>query len=259
MRISILTIIVSISIVIHSYSQNHCNIKNHYNDFILIKKLALGKDNILMKRVVKAKKASCFSELVNNNTMFVNYLLTNFSSSSNDKKLLKLADSVTLKKSYFSELKKDSLFNSLIIELSNKTINRKVAKDSISTGDLLNIAVKYFSIKKLNEKGDYAGKVCAGLNDIKKTERDRKPFVEAFSFSSILKHYNGAKFSMQKEFIKSIKELYKLNLGIDKREKLLRAQGAMFILMRNNDNLKEMLKTEYERQKEYLPFVLINE
>ena len=30
----------------------------------------------------------------------------------------------------------------------------------------------------------------------------------------------------------------------------------MFILMRNNKNLKKMLKNEYEKQKEYLPFVL---
>lgn len=61
---------------------------------------------------------------------------------------------------------------------------------------------------------------------------------------------------MYNEFVKAIKELYKVNLGIDRNEKLLRAQGAMFLLMRNNENLRMMLKEEYDQQKEYLPFVL---
>jgi len=122
---------------------------------------------------------------------------------------------------------------------------------------LLNVAVKYFSILKVNEEGHYVGKVCVGLNDIKKTEPVRKPFVEAFSFSSIMTHYQGEEFSMYDEFVKALKELYTVNLGIDKDEKLLRAQGAIFMLMRNSENLKIMLKTEYERQKEFLPFILI--
>jgi hypothetical protein len=61
---------------------------------------------------------------------------------------------------------------------------------------------------------------------------------------------------MYDEFVKAIKELYKVNLGIDKDEKLFRAQGAMFLIMRNNENLIRMLRTEYDRQKEYLPFIL---
>ncbi|MEX2594527.1 MAG: hypothetical protein WD426_17285 [Anditalea sp.] len=76
------------------------------------------------------------------------------------------------------------------------------------------------------------------------------------NFSSILKNYKGKEFSMNKEFGNSLKELYKVNLGIDPEEKLLRAQGAMYFLMRNNNNLKLMIKSEYERNKNYLPFVL---
>ncbi len=30
----------------------------------------------------------------------------------------------------------------------------------------------------------------------------------------------------------------------------------MFFLMRNNENLKSMLKSEYEKKKEHLPFIL---
>ena len=61
---------------------------------------------------------------------------------------------------------------------------------------------------------------------------------------------------MNVEFVNAIKELYTVNLGIDKTEKLLRSQGAMFLLMRNNENLKKMLKSEFEKQKDFLPFIL---
>ena len=61
---------------------------------------------------------------------------------------------------------------------------------------------------------------------------------------------------MYNEFVKGIKELYKINLGIENDDRLLRAQGAMYMFMRNNEILKELLLFEYENKKEYLPFVL---
>ena len=189
--------------------------------------------------------------------MFFDYLLTNFSSNSNDKSLLQINDSLSLRKNYFEGLKKDSLFNSTMNELVNKTIDKKIPKDSLNMNQLLNIAVKYFSINKLTKEGDYAGKVCAGFNSIKSTEKIRRPFVEAFCFSSIFNNYISEEFSMYEEFVNAIKELYTINLGVEEEEKLLRAQGAMFLIMKNNNKLRKMLQVEYEKQKEYLPFILI--
>lgn len=193
---------------------------------------------------------------MNNNPIFIDYILTNFSSNANYQNLLELTDSIAIRNNYFVDLKKDSLFNFVMTDLVSKTIDKKIPKDTVSMDKLLNVAVKYFSIMRLTDEGYYVGKVCVGLNDIKKTESERKPFTEAFSFSSILKHYQSEEYSMYDEFVKAIKELHKVNLGIDKNEKLLRAQGAIFLLMRNNENLKKMLKSEYEKQKDYLPFIL---
>lgn len=67
----------------------------------------------------------------------------------------------------------------------------------------------------------------------------------------------GGDFNIYEEFINVVKELYLVNLGIDDNENLLRAQGATFMLMRNNENLRKMLKADYENQKEFLPFVAI--
>lgn len=256
MKKTILTTIVLTFISIQGFGQKQCDIKNHYEDFISVQKSIYNEESYLIIIVVETQKKSCFSDLVNNNPMFIDYLLTNFSSNTNYQSLLELTDSIEIRNKYFVDLKKDSLFNSVMTDLVSKTIDKKIPKDTVSMDKLLNVAVKYFSIRSITDEGYYVGKVCVGFNDIKKTESERKPFIEAFSFSSILKHYQSEEFSMYDEFVKAIKELYKVNLGIDKDERLLRAQGAMFLLMRNNENLKKMLKSEYEKQKDYLPFVL---
>ena len=57
--------------------------------------------------------------------------------------------------------------------------------------------------------------------------------------------------------MKGIRELYKINLGVDNNERLLRAQGALFFIIRNNGVVREMLLSEYEKRKEILPFVIV--
>jgi hypothetical protein len=258
MKKLILTTIILTLITIQGYGQKHCEIKTNYEDFISVEKSVYNEKAYFIKRVIETDKKSCFSELVNNNPMFIDYILTNFSSNANYQNLLELTDSIAMKNKYFDDLRKDSLFNSVMTDLVYKSIDKKTPKDTVSIDKLLNVAVKYFSMMRLTDEGHYVGKVCVGLNDIRKTESERKPFIEAFSFSSILKHYKSEDYSMYDEFVKAIKELYKVNLGIDKNEKLLRAQGAIFLLMRNNENLKKMLKAEYKKQEDYLPFILID-
>ncbi|HLW39886.1 MAG TPA: hypothetical protein VKX31_05815 [Brumimicrobium sp.] len=148
------------------------------------------------------------------------------------------------------------MFNSVMTTLVKKTVDEELPKDTVTMNELLNIAVKYFSISRVTKEGDYVGRVCVGLNDIKSTEDVRKPYLEAFAFSSIMKHYQSDEYSLRIEFTNAMKELYAVNLGIDLEERFLRAQGAMFFLMRNNNVLKEVLISEYEKQKKYFPFVL---
>lgn len=250
------TIILSIIISIQGMGQNGCDITKHYDEFISVQKSSYNGNSYLSIRVTESNKKSCISEWVNSNPAFFDYLLSNFSSNANHAALLDLKDSIAIRKKYFDDLKKDSLFNSIMVDLINKTINKKTPKDSITMDQLLDIAVKYFSIIRINEDGYYVGKICVGYNDIKKTEKERKPIIEAFAFSSILKHIQSEEFKIYDDFVKSIKELYKINFGIDKEERLLRAQGAMYVLMKNSDQLRKMLKSEYEKQKQYLPFIL---
>jgi hypothetical protein len=253
-------LIISAMLVItsHSFAQQNCEVIKNYGDFIKIRKEKYHDQEYLINTVVETKSDNCYSKAVNANLDYFNYLLTNYySSKSNYQNLLKITDTVMLQKTYIDSLQKDSLFNAVMAEYFAKTIEKRLPKDTVSMDRLLNIAVKYFAILRLDKDGNYMGKVCTGMNLLQKSEKNRRPQLGAFCFSSIMKNYQGKEFSMYDEFVKAIKELYKVNLGDDKDEKLLRAQGGMFLLMRNNENLKKMLISEYEQKKEYLPFVLM--
>ena len=240
-----------------SYSQNDCNIINEYKKIFKIEKFKYGKKEVLIKKVDKIEANSCFSDLINNNQKYIGYLFTHFSGNLDYKSLLAINDSGKFQDVFIEGLKNNKAFNNVMSKLTNKTIKKSsFIPDTISVDELLNIAVKYFSVTKIDNKERYHGKVCAGVNGIKQTEKVRRPQVEAFCFSSILNSYKGKSFNMYNEFVNGIKELYKINLGIDNKEKLLRAQGAMYVFMRNNKKLKELLLHEYENKKEYLPFIL---
>jgi hypothetical protein len=253
-------LIISAILIIssNSFAQQNCELIKNYGDFIKISKEKYHDQEYLINRVVETKSENCYSKVINANLDYFDYFLTNYcSSKSNYQNLLKITDTVILQKTYIDSLQKDSLFNAVMAEYFAKTVEKKLPKDTVSMDRLMNIAVKYFAILRLNPEGDYMGKVCTGMNLLQKSEKNKRPQLAAFCFSSIMKNYQTTEFSMYDEFVKAIKELYKVNLGDDKDEKLLRAQGGMFLLMRNNENLKKMLVNEYEKKKEYLPFVLI--
>ncbi len=253
-----LILILAIGLItINSFSQNNCHIEKEYQEIFKIKKEKYGEREYLMKTINTLDSNSCFSDLVNNNGQYIDYLRTHFSDNSNDEKLMTIKDSIELQNEFIKTLGNDSTFNSVMNKLTEKITNKsQFVPDTISMDRLLNIAVKYFYIMKISEEGYYAGKVCTGINGIKQTEKERKPQVEAFCFTTIMNNYEGEQFNMYNELVKGIKELYKINLGIEDEERLLRAQGAMYMFMRHNESLKELLIFEYEKKKKYLPFIL---
>ncbi len=254
-NIALVCIIITI-ITSNSFGQNYCNIRDFYGDFIIANKMHWQGKEFISTSLKEPDAHNCASDLIKNNLKFIEYILTNFSNLRKiNEKILPINDSLTLQQIFIEELINDSLFNSIMDNLVNKTIN-KLPKDTVNMDDLLNIAVKYFSITKITDDDLYAVKLCVGTHDIIKTEAQRKPFIEAFCFTSISKHFMSEDFNMYQELTNEVQELYKINLGIDKNERLLRAQGALYFLMRNNKTLQQMLISEYEQNKEFLPFVL---
>ena len=120
-------------------------------------------------------------------------------------------------------------------------VGEQISNDTISLDKLLNIAVKYFFIRDINPNGYYIIKLCGGINGIKQTEIERNLKLETFCFTVISSNFEDGQYNLYDEFVKGVKEVYKLNLGIEKEERLLRAQGALYMYMRNNETLKKLL------------------
>ncbi len=240
-------------IVINISSQETCNIQDDYVNIFKIEKKTNGQKEYLLKTINELDSTSCFFKIINNNEHYVSYLMNSFTSNIKREELLELSDPIELQSHYVRLLKNDSIFN----EVMNTFVYQNGGVlDTVSLDELLNIAVKFFSIIRITEKGQYVAKVCSGINGLKKTESKRSPQVEAFCFSTIWMNYEVGESGMYAELVKGIKQLYKINLGIDESEKLLRAQGAMYMFMKNDKVLTNLMIEEFQRKKEFLPFVL---
>lgn len=237
-------------------AQEKCDLTRHYNEFIRIEKTVYEGEEYVDDVIGEVDENYCFSKAVNVNLRSFEYILTNFKTRLDYDKFKAISDTVVMQKVYIEDLKKDSLFNAVIADYSSKVLEKSIAKDTVTMTQLVNFAAKFFAIVNINEGGSYVGKVCVGINDIEKTEPKRHAFAEAFCFSTIIENYQGEQFSMYDEFVAAMIELYTVNLGIDKTERLFRAQGAMYMLMTKNENLRKMLKSTYDTQRDYLPFLL---
>lgn len=238
------------------YSQHSSYSETEFEQIFLIKKVKYGERESLQNTINTIPEKHRLSGMVNNNKSYLEYLIKNFSDNKNYSQLLALENTEELQEKYIGALKKDSLFNAAMFKISEKALNPSFVADTVSIDELLNVAVKFFNIKGITKEGHYAGKVCSGINGIVETLPERKPHLEAFSFSTIIENIEHQEENMHDEFVIAMYELYKLDLGVEKEDRLLRAQGVMFSLMRNNAKLKKLLLSEYEKKKEYLPFVV---
>lgn len=241
---------------INLFAQLNPSVQEHYDDIFEISKEKYEGKSYISSSVKELPEDHQMAALVNNNKVYLQYWLVNYVDREGYHKLKSIEGEQALQQEFITFLKNDSLFNPLMIRFSERVTNPNFVADTISMDEVLNVAVKYFNILGITEEGYYKGKVCSGLNGISETLATRKPELEAFCFSAILKNLRGDHYNMYNEFVAAIRELYKQELGVEREARLLRAQGAMFSLMRNNVKLKEMLVSEYERKKDFLPFVL---
>lgn len=246
----------------YAHANTTCNIIEEYGNIFTVEILAYNETAYVKRYHQKVDAKNCFAELINQNQVYLGYLQTNFSDRGNAKRLKEINDTVLLREEFIHDLQQDTLFNRIMLRFAEKfNQDAEFKPDTVSMDQLLNIGAKFFSLVSISDEGFYASKVCNGMNDLKKTEVERKPHIEAFCFAAVYGNYGARReeqrFNTYDELVSGIKELYKLNLGIDMDERLLRAQGALYMYMRNNSNLKELLQFEYNQKAEYLPFVLV--
>jgi len=187
---------------------------------------------------------------------FIGYLYTNFKDESNRAGLFK-ADNNNPDldfKLYREKLKNDSLFITTLQKIAINSGKPIDEKPSYKFNHVMDIASNFVMIDKLTNKGNYGVKICTGINAIEMTQPKRYADIEAFCFNAIWNYFQKNK-SLFSDLVKQqIISVSKLNLGIDDKDRVLRAQGALMVLMFHNDSFRNLIIDNYEENKKLLPF-----
>ena len=211
------------------------------------------KKKVLIKRIAAVDEEKCYAAVINAMPDYFSYLKTNFSDPSLYNELDLNADSASLRMAFNEAVKKDAGLISKIDEHFLKT-SGKLEKDKVVFEEIRDIATKFFAIKEIDEQDRYVGKVCVGINMIEKTLPKRRALIEAFVFAALMSDLKTENSILMENFKANMKELYNNNLGIDKEERLLRAQGMMMAMMKNDPQLTGILATYYAKNMDHLPF-----
>lgn len=195
---------------------------------------------------------------VNGQPSFWDFILVNYTERLDYDALAQIKDTVVVQQKVIQHLEQDKRFGSLLQTYEAKVLDHTQAKDTVSMDEILNVAVKFFNLTGVTPVG-YSSKICVGINALKYTEKKRSPYLEAFAFDAIINNLNNEIYPFYDDFIQSVHNVYKLNLGIDEQEQVLRAQGAIFVQMFQSIELQKLLLAEYERKKNILPFYLITQ
>ena len=148
-----------------SYAQNNCNIIEAYDQIFSLKTEHYKDDMFFVKEAKTINYEHCYADFVNNNHGYLNYLLINFSNYFRYTELKLGGDSLELQQTFIKKLSSDSLFNAQMLLLEKKhTLKDGFKPDTLSINEVLNVAVKFFSVIGITDRGHYQGKVCTGIN-----------------------------------------------------------------------------------------------
>ncbi|MFW5805623.1 MAG: hypothetical protein ACOCVX_03750 [Bacteroidales bacterium] len=255
-----LIIITGIILACSVYAQQSNDITTYYNEMFSIEKKLNNERAYLLVNINDLSGNSKLASLINNNKKYLDYLLTHFSGYTQQKDLYEIDNENQLQDAFIEYLKNNKNFNKLMQDFVSNTVNTKRhITDTVTMDEMLDVAVKFFYIKGITKEGYYNAQICIGINGIKETLEDRIPQLEAFCFSVIFSNFQSDENIVYDELVNGVTDVYNLNLGVDEGEKLLRAQGAMYMYMRHNEKLKNLLFTEYNKRKQELPFILEKE
>lgn len=192
---------------------------------------------------------------------YIGYLFTNFKDKSNQEGQFKVnTNNPDLDfKLYREKLKNDSLFIETLHKISINSEKPIDEKRTYKFNDVMDIASNFVMIDKVTSQGNYGIKICTGINALEKTQPKRYADIEAFCFNAIYDYFQKNKSTFSDLVKEQIITISKLELGVDEQERILRAQGALMILMFNNERFRNVIISDYEQHKDILPFKIENQ
>ncbi|MCB0756297.1 MAG: hypothetical protein KDB98_11930 [Flavobacteriales bacterium] len=131
--------------------------------------------------------------------------------------------------------------------------------DTLSLDELLDVAIKFFPVLDIDENNHLIGQMCVSKTLHSQTDSTLDKRLESFCRGVIYSNLNGKEFDIYSEYVNTLTEVSKMNLGLAKEDRLLRAQGAVMMAMKLNNKLRQLFQQEYTKQKHMLHFLLKEE
>lgn len=250
MKFKVLALLTLIIGSFSSYGQD-CDLLKQLEEDVMVQKFTVEERNYSYGVARLDMEAEYECDVINSNVHALNYIIPNLSQGYDE--LLVEMDSIDRQNKFFAKFEQDTFRYDALREW-NAILNGTIQRDTVSTREVMNLAVKFFSIVGLTPEGYYRGKVCAGWSEIPVTEMERNLLLEAFAFSAVFEHTMPSEFDVIEEFKDGLRKLYQLELGTDDEDKLMRARGALYMAMLDSEVLLELLQSEYRERKATLPF-----
>lgn len=258
------------SIVSNAQNFNHSQFVDNYPKLFQVT-VEKSKDYsfVLIYPNNKLDTSDVFSDLTNNNTLYLDYILENYSSFERSKLDEYKNDPEKLKGVFIEELKKDSYFQKYVNPLLYWYLSSKqrlgsgknlglLRKEKISKEQLFTTASKFFHAVMVKPDSSVYFKVCVGLNGFKgkSVTSESHPLVEAFCFMTVMDFAQIEGVNYYRDFKLNVKKLSKEYLTLSSEQRLSLIREKMYQIMGNNEDLRKILLSEYERKKNILSFEL---
>jgi hypothetical protein len=192
----------------------------------------------------------------------VRYLLQNGSITPEQREAAAQAPDVAA--AYFELLRQDEAFNAAFLEVVDRFLRRegggirdysRVPVRHFSERDVLNTAVRFVYPSGIVD-GQLRAYICTGINGLSDARLPRDAFLEALVYSTILGEMHREESPLQARIRSALGLAKSLDLSVDEKTAVARAQGAVWATLRESPELRASVMREHERVGGLLPLDL---
>lgn len=261
-KISILTsFVLFATLVFAQQSMTIQELKAKYGTIILaVKKAGFDEESIYLDKKINPNieepALAAFAEQYQGyiELMMKEYITVN----SDEFKFVK--DSTKLQRKFGEKLQEDPLFNQYFLPLLATYYQSKgytitgfdYKKPSYSFATMVDVTVKYYEVQSIDSRGNFQTRLGIGDNGLVKTRTERLPLLESYCLYIIRQN----QYKAYKALEDAKKVVAQLQMGLSEGDQIKRAEGAIYALVSQDERLRDLLRADYERNAEGLPFVI---
>jgi len=210
------------------------------------------------QKINKLDKDDWMAGLVNENRIFFDFLLVNMHDSHNDS-LISYYKKGEIGKRYETVIGRDTAFDKLLLTMVDNYLGSRgdkiadfkgIKSYKIDMDEVVAKAVRFFFLIKKGDPEEVYRTICIGNHGLWELGDRRDYAVEAFCYAALRNDLS----KWMRRLGKAHETAAKLTCCDDKETDFNRCQGAIWMQMAHDPELREALAEEYEGTRHFLPF-----